>query len=218
MRKADDGAKAVENAPLVARSGASSVDRDNAEDDRRLGMRLKARRLEQKLSLNQLSARSGISIGMLSQIERGLSTPSLRTLRVLATALTVPMSWFFTAPEQVSKTTSPYIVRRADRKLLRLTPTGVMKELLSHASPSMLEMYELLLRPGGSSGAEFFSHEGEKAGLVMSGQLRLFIEGEPHILEAGDSFQFPSLLSHQFDNPGSDPARILWIIAPPFAR
>lgn len=214
----DDEAGVLADMPRSADSSADAHSQEGAEDDRRLGLRLKARRLERNLSLSQLSAKCGISIGMLSQIERGLSTPSLRTLRMVANALTVPMSWFFTAPEEASPTASPYIVRRADRRLLRLTPTGVIKELLSHASPSIFEMYELLLQPGGSSGAEFFSHEGEKAGLVLSGKLRLIINGDPHVLSAGDSFQFPSILSHHFNNPEADVARVLWIIAPPYAR
>lgn len=187
-------------------------------EDHRLGMRLKARRLERKLSLQQLAALSGLSIGMLSQIERGLSSPSLRSLRLLSVALSIPMSWFFTAPEQAGKAASPYIVRRTDRRLLRLTPTGVMKELLSPTSANLLEMYELLLQPGGSSGTDFYSHQGEKAGVVVSGTLRLWLEEEPHLLEEGDSFQFPSTVPHQFDNPGRDPSRVLWIIAPPMPR
>lgn len=213
----NDGGLAEDAVPDEETGPVTLSEHATADDDRRLGMKLRARRFEQKLSLHQLSAKCGLSVGMLSQIERGLSSPSLRSLRVLSIALTVPMSWFFAAPEQPPKTSSPYIVRRLERRLLRLTPTGVMKELLSHASPSMFEMYELMLQPGGSSGAEFFRHEGEKAGMVLSGKLRLFLDDEPHVLEQGDSFQFPSTLSHQFDNPGSTPARVLWITAPPFS-
>lgn len=197
-----------------ARAGAG----ETIDDELRLGMRVKARRLERALSLNQLAELSGLSVGMLSQIERGLSSPSLRSLRLVAVALGVPISWFFTEPEQAERRESPHVVRRTGRRLLKLTPTGVMKELLSSASPELFEMYELLLQPGGSSGADFYSHLGEKAGLVLSGTLRLWLDGEEHRLEEGDSFHFPSTVPHQFDNPGRAPARILWVMAPPMPR
>ncbi|TDR89816.1 helix-turn-helix domain-containing protein [Enterovirga rhinocerotis] len=186
-------------------------------DERRLGMRLKARRLECRLSLNRLAELSGLSVGMLSQIERGISSPSLRSLRLLAGALGVPMSWFFAEPEEAERRESRHVVRRAERRLLRLTPTGVMKELLSPSSPDLFEMYELALQPGGRSGADFYSHLGEKAGIVLSGRLRLWLDGEEHLLDEGDSFHFPSKVPHQFDNPGPDVARIVWVMAPPMA-
>lgn len=218
----DDGAsrtmEMVEPLGFERHGAPISAKTDDGDDDLRLGMRVRARRLERNLSLHQLAMLSGLSTGMLSQIERGLSSPSLRSLRLIAVALSVPISWFFAAPELPEETPLPYIVRRANRRLLRLTPTGVMKELLSPSSPLLLEMYELLLQPGGSSGPEFYSHLGEKAGLVMSGSMRLWLEEKPHILEEGDSFQFPSTVPHQFDNPGREPSRILWIVAPPMPR
>jgi transcriptional regulator with XRE-family HTH domain len=192
--------------------------REDEAGERWLGLRLKARRLERKLSLHQLAEISGLSAGMLSQIERGLSSPSLRSLRLLGLALGVPMSWFFAEPEQEDRRESHFVVRRGGRRLLKLTPTGVMKELLSPAHPELFEMYELLLQPGGSSGVDFYSHLGEKAGIILSGTLRLWLDGEAHFLEEGDSFQFPSTVPHQFDNPGKRPSRILWVMAPPMPR
>jgi transcriptional regulator with XRE-family HTH domain len=196
------------------------IERDDPGDDgeRSLGLRLKARRSELKLSLHQLAVASGLSAGMLSQIERGLSSPSLRSLRLLSVALGVPMSWFFVEPEQEDARESPFVVRRGRRRLLKLTPTGVMKELLSSAAPEHFEMYELLLQPGGSSGTDFYSHLGEKAGLVLSGTPRLWLDGEAHPLEEGDSFHFPSTVPHQFDNPGKAPSRMVWVMAPPMPR
>ena len=108
---------------------------------------------------------------------------------------------------------SPYILRKAARSSLRLTPTGVRKESLTPLGDGVLELYELTLAPGGTSGPEFYSHGGEKAGLVTFGVMRLWLEEEPHLLGEGDSFRFSSQMSHRFDNPTREPAGVLWIVS-----
>lgn len=194
-------------------------DADGREEDRRLGQRLRMLRRERKFSVQTLADAAALSAGMVSQIERGLSTPSLRSLRLLGIALGVPISWFFAAPDHSPPSGSPYVVRRGDRRLLRLTPTGVMKELLSPDTEGrLMEMYELTIESGGSSGVDFYSHEGEKAGVVVAGSLRLWLRDDLFTLEEGDSFQFPSPVPHRFDNPGRHLARILWINSPPTPR
>jgi transcriptional regulator with XRE-family HTH domain len=196
---------------------SESVD-GTSHDERWLGLRLRALRRERKLSLYQLAELSGLSTGMLSQIERGLSSPSIRSLRLLGVALRVPISWFFALPEHEETAESRYIIRRGNRRLLKLSPTGVMKELLSPDSSEQMEMYELLLQPGGSSGTDFYSHQGEKAGVVVAGTLQLWLDEQAYILGEGDSFQFPSLLPHRFDNPGREPSRVIWMVTPPMPK
>jgi transcriptional regulator with XRE-family HTH domain len=183
------------------------------QDDQRLGSCLRALRKERALSIQMLADRCGLSIGMLSQIERGLSTPSIRSLRLLSIALDVPVSWFFMQSDAAAPGGSRYILRKAARSSLRLTPTGVRKESLTPAGDGALELYEATLAPGGTSGPEFYSHGGEKAGLVTLGTLRLWLEEEPHLLGEGDSFRFPSKISHRFDNPTGDYTSVLWIVS-----
>lgn len=186
---------------------------DHSEDDRRLGSCLRAVRKERALSIQTLADRCGLSIGMLSQVERGLSTPSIRSLRLLSIALDVPVSRFFTQSDGEVPVGSRYILRKAARSSLRLTPTGVRKESLTPFGDGALELYELTLAPGGTSGPEFYSHGGEKAGLVTFGVLRLWLEEEPHLLGEGDSFRFSSQISHRFDNPTREPTGVLWIVS-----
>ena len=100
---------------------------------------------------------------MISQLERARAMPSIRTLRLLSIALDVPISYFFETsdPADVQR----YIVRKNSRRLLRLTASGVVKEALTPADKGQLELYELTLNPGASSGTDFLQHTGEKAGL-----------------------------------------------------
>jgi transcriptional regulator with XRE-family HTH domain len=205
-------------APAAVQGSARALteDSDGREEDRRLGQRLRLLRRERKLSVQTLAEAAALSVGMISQIERGLSTPSLRSLRLLGIALGVPISWFFADPDHSTPSGSPYVVRRGDRRLLRLTSTGVMKELLSPDTEGrLMEMYELTIEAGGSSGVDFYNHEGEKAGVVVAGSLRLWLRDDLFTLDEGDSFQFPSPVPHRFDNPGRHLARILWINSPP---
>ncbi len=177
--------------------------------DQRLGETIRVMRQRAGLSIQEVAKRTGLSTGMISQVERALATPSVRTLRLLSIALDVPISYFFEEHAVVSP--ARYIVRKNDRRLLRLTASGVVKEALTPAEKGELEFYELTLNPGGSSGTDFVQHTGEKAGYVLSGRLRLWLDHEAHVLEAGDSFRFPSTVPHMFDNPSQQVARIIWV-------
>ena len=190
-----------------------------SHDDIQLGARIRMLRRKRKLSVEGLATLARMSSGMVSQIERGLSSPSLRSLRALSTALGAPLSWFFESVDSGTLRKTLYIVPATDRRLLRLTQTGVMKELLSPETDGrLIEMYELTLEAGGSSGGDFQHHEGEKAGMVLAGKFRLWLNEEVSLLGPGDSFQFPSTLPHRFDNPGTELARVLWINTPPMPR
>jgi len=181
------------------------------ENDVWIGARLRELRKDRGLSIQELADKVSLSIGMISQIERGLSTPSLRSLRLLAEALEVAVSWFFASPKR--HTASRHIVRRADRRKLRLPDVGVVQELLSPNSASKIEIYEVTLESGGSSGPDAYTHEGEKFGLVIEGQMQLLIGNDVHVLECGDSFHFASTQPHRFENPGSGITRFLWVVA-----
>ncbi len=188
---------------------------DVAADDQRLGEAVRLLRRRAGLTINELAARAQLSSAMVSLLERGRATPSLRTLRLLGLALDVPVSYFFEAREEPAER---YVVRRGARRLLRLTRAGVLKEALLPAGKGLLEMYELALNPGGASGTDFMQHEGEKAGYVLAGRLRLVLDGVAEMLAPGDTFRFPSSVPHMFDNPGEEVARVIWITtraAPP---
>jgi transcriptional regulator with XRE-family HTH domain len=199
--------------PRSAPAVAALPDADEGDGiDLRIGTAARALRKAAGLGLKELAARTGLSSGMISQIERGLSTPSLRSLRLLSVALDVPISHFFEDPPEARRPS--FVVRAAERRLLRLSPSGVVKHLISPDGPAVIEMYELELAPGGSSGDNFQSHHGEKAGYVLEGQLQLMLGDDVQVLERGDAFRFPSVLPHMFSNPSADVrARIIWINA-----
>lgn len=101
-------------------------------------------------------------------------------------------------------------MRKNSRRRLRLTASGVVKEALTPEGKGQLELYELTLNPGASSGTDFAAHRREGR-LHPSGSLRLWLDNQAHLLEAGDSFRFPSIVPHMFDNPTQQPSRVIWV-------
>ncbi len=131
------------------------VESDDA-GDRRLGETVRLLRQRAGFSIQDVANRTGLSTGMISQLERARATPSVRTLRLLSVALDVPISYFF-EPRAIPEQPQRYIVRKNDRRLLRLTASGVVKEALSPAEKGEVELYELTLNPDGSSGTDSIS-------------------------------------------------------------
>jgi transcriptional regulator with XRE-family HTH domain len=184
----------------------------NFED---FGQRLRQLRKERKLSLKDLSARANVSVGMLSHIERSRTTPSLRTLDRICIALGVEMANLFPADVLPSSSDAKaHIVRAGSRARLDLSTTGLVKELLGPSSAKTLEFFLLTIEPGGGSGKEKLVRSGEKAGLVLSGQVRLSVGSDVFALGEGDSFLFDSGTPHQIVNDRDNEARVLWIIRP----
>jgi transcriptional regulator with XRE-family HTH domain len=177
----------------------------------RIGQALIRIRRDAGMSLKSLAELSGVSVGMLSGIERDIANPSLKTITKLRHALNLPVSAFF--EERADITDSPKFVRRlADRGKLDLGNLGILKELLSAGEPKYLQFTIMNVSPGGSSGDQPLSYASEKAGVLYSGQLLLRVGNNEALLKTGDSFQFNGQLPHSFRNPGSEVASFLWII------
>jgi len=184
-----------------------------------IGRQIRRLRSNRGLTLQELSAASGVAVGLLSQIERGLSSPSLRTLTKIRVALDVPLGVFFAPPHQTAQAEAAFVRRFENRGSVDLGQMRLFKQLLSPSATSALQMMMLVIPPGGGAGPETYSYEGEKAGLVLEGFFKLRIAGEVYDLRKNDSFQFDSALPHTFENPRSTEARVLWIVwKPPVDR
>lgn len=175
----------------------------------RVGATIRALRLQNGMTLNALAVASGVSAGMLSQIERDLANPSLRVLSQVRNALGAPISALFAETLPAAKEAS--FVRRADKRPW-LELGYISKELLSPGGPQNLQFMILHIPPRGTSGAEPLSYPAEKGGMVLEGQLVLSVNGEEALLQEGDSFLFDSLHPHSFVNPLDRGARVLWIM------
>ena len=181
-----------------------------------LGSQLRQRRRAKGLTLTELSAASGLSVGLLSQIERGISAPSLKSLMQISAALGVPPSWLFDEGSSQDPVEKGLVVRRGARRRLDLGSYGVAKELLTPDLGGDLQTYFVEIRPGGHSGPDTYTHRGEEAGLVLSGTLELTVAERTVQLYEGDSFRFKSSVPHRYGNPGTTPTTVVWVNSLPY--
>ncbi|WP_156179702.1 cupin domain-containing protein [Bradyrhizobium sp. LTSPM299] len=181
--------------------------------DLAVGRRIRDLRRARAMSLEVVAARAELSIGFISQIERGLSSPSLRVLATLADVLGVGIAGLFGATPNDDGASNGVVTREVQRAELKLWRTGISKQLLSPAgTESRLNLFLVQLEPGGNTGDEFYTHDGEEAGLVLEGEMILTVDAETWTLKQGDSFRFASRRPHRFSNPADDAkAVVLWV-------
>lgn len=178
-----------------------------------LGERIRAMRSQRNMTLQDLSKASQVSVAMLSHIERSRSTPSIKVLDRIRAALNVSFSAFFEEAEEMSPASNAAVVtRNNERPLLKFETTGLVKELLSPARGTHMEMMMLNLQPGGYSGEEPWRRVGEKCGIVLEGSFELTIGTQIYNLSEYDAFQFDSSIPHSFRNTFDGVSKIMWII------
>lgn len=175
-----------------------------------IGGRLQSLRRDQGLTLEQLATETGLSTGYLSQIETGAAVPSLTALQVIAAELGVDLATFF--PEERERGTR--VVRASDRRAFRLEPgSGEEYAILSGQvhERQFTAIYAVHL-PGVRETP--FHHLGEEFGVILSGRLRISIEGESHDFGAGDWFHYSSHPRHSATVLSDEPVTALWFLAP----
>ncbi|MFG6621367.1 cupin domain-containing protein [Sulfitobacter sp. 1A05707] len=182
----------------------------NLRADAPIGATFRRQRHEKGMSLQELARESGVSVGMISQIERDIANPSMRVLTALRRALNMPMQEMFSDSSDGADEEPSFIRRAADRPHIDLG--SLQKELLTSGGNHHLQMMILTIAPEATSGNTALSYPAEKGGLVLEGEFTLFVNGQSAVLKEGDSFVFDSSLEHGFRNDSAAPARILWVI------
>lgn len=176
--------------------------------------RLGPLRIAAGLSVEELAAKASVSVGLVSQLERGIGNPSFNTMAKLAYALGVPIGTFFNGPARVD----PVVRRNARKKLIHSAFSngeGPIYELLTPDLQRKLEVIWVELPPGQSNEEAQFTHDTEECGVLLSGILEVHLGDGVHRLEPGDSISFHGLVPHWYRNPGAESAVSIWIITPP---
>lgn len=183
---------------------------DNGE--RLLAADIRTLRKARGLKLAEIALKLGRSVGWVSQVERGLSVPSLGDLKAMAGLFGVPISLFFShdVPQEQER---GVIVRGARRRSLGTSETGLVEELLSPDLGGSFEMLRSVFAPGAELQVET-TRPTEEAGFVVSGIFEIEIAGIWHRLETGDSFRFEAK-PFRWRNPGHEPAVVVWVVSPP---
>jgi transcriptional regulator with XRE-family HTH domain len=180
--------------------------------DSLIGVKLRQRRHSRGMTLAALAEKCGLSLGLLSQIERGLTAPSLRSLQQICAGLEMQMGWLFTAEPEAA---SDVVVRAANRRRMDLGPGAMVKELLTPDAVLEIQMIRIIIQPGGTSAdAAYNNPRGAKCGTVTAGRLGLEVAEQKYVLEAGDSFAFEARQMHRFWCVGDAPVELFWVVTP----
>ncbi len=179
-----------------------------------LGPRIRALRESMALSLRDLAERSGVSAAMLSQVERGETSPTLQVAGRIATGLELKLSQLLRLDEDGAVA----IVRAAERRQGPDGRSGHSYEILTPPLPGQrAELSRHRLKPGavtGSPGDPPMHEPGSReTALVESGRLALMCDGQRHELSAGDCVTFEADLPHHFENCGHGEAVLLAVVS-----
>jgi transcriptional regulator with XRE-family HTH domain len=173
-----------------------------------LGARVRALRDGLGLSLRDLAARSGVSAPMLSQVERGETSPTVAVAERIAAGLELSLSQLLrldeAPPVRVVPAGAAPVIERAGRRYALLTPElpGQRASVSRH-----------VLEPGASTGDDPLHEAGSSEfAWVEHGRVRLVVDGRAHELGEGDSATFDADLPHRFENAGSEPATFLSVV------
>lgn len=166
------------------------------------------------LSLRDLAERSGVSAPMLSQVERGETSPTLQVAERIASGLELRLSQLL----RLDESGAVAIVRRAERRKGPAHGRGHRYEILTPPLPGQrAELSQHVLAPGAVTGGpgDPPMHEpgSRETALVQSGTVVLICDGKRHELGAGDCVTFDADLPHHFENPADDEAVLLAVLS-----
>jgi transcriptional regulator with XRE-family HTH domain len=163
-------------------------------------------------SLSDIASSAGISISMISQIERGVVSPSIDTLVEVCRVLDLDISWLFGRLAQKS----PVRIQRPGQRLTSRGDGACYEQLsVSVDNSHPADMFLLELEPKKQAGLNGRGHEGVEMGYVLNGSAKLTIDNDEYRLECGDSVSFLSHLPHSLVNDTEKMFRSVWTVLPP---
>jgi len=189
-----------------------------------IGARLRDERTRAGISQRELARRLGLSPSLISQLESGLSKPSVGTLYAIVTELDLSLDMLLRGADHspsLGKSTkagtgnggpSP-LVHPDDRQAIDLA-SGVRWEQLSPDTDHGVDFLHAVYAVGGASTPDesLMRHDGREYGYIISGRLGIQLGFESYELEPGDSIGFDSTQPHRLFNIGDEPVHAVWFV------
>lgn len=179
-----------------------------------IGKAVRNQRILKGLSVRDLAAITGLTPGAISKIENGKTIPNVLTMKSIATAMGVPVSYFFIDNQEELI----QVVRKNERNKLERNNSDsgiVYEEMLVEGKDLHMQPGIITFTPGSNSG-EVLSHKGEEFVFVLSGEIKCVLEGVgTYNLQQGDSIYYPSTIPHRWENNSSyNEAKFIVIASP----
>lgn len=181
-----------------------------------IGERMRVHRRKLRVSLGELAKRTNLSKSFLSQVERGLASPSIESLGLIAESLGVPMFLFF-----VEDDAERVVVRRAEQRRVNVPDSRFQYESIWFGANRKMEILIGRLQPGEFSTDVARGHSAsgltavDECFIVLQGKVELELGDERHVLEEGDSAYFNGTMPHRYLALGEEELVLLFAIAPP---
>ena len=174
-----------------------------------LGSKIRALRKRLQRTLDETATAAGISKPFLSQVERGLATPSITSLAGIARALGVTVQYFVDTPTEAKS------VRRVDElQFFSFADSANLFARLTNVSGDR-QLDAILVRlPAGQPPSEVTTHAGEEFLYVLRGEISLSLEGSTFVLHTGDSAHYESTVPHGWANTAGDETVLVWVGTP----
>ncbi|MDN4075459.1 helix-turn-helix domain-containing protein [Fictibacillus terranigra] len=171
--------------------------------------KIKNLRLQQGLTLKDLSAKTDLSVSFLSQVERGSSSLAITSLKRIADAFEVPITHFFD-----TETNHNYIVKIESRKPFTIEGSpATYTRLNGEFNSRTLEPLLVTLSPKQIQ-TQTSSHPGEEFYYVLKGAVLFHVDEKEYFVREGDSIHFPSRVPHFWENPLNEESTILCVLTP----
>ena len=181
-----------------------------------IGERIRTQRHKLHMSLDELGSRTKLSKSFLSQVERGITSPSIESLSLIAQAIGVPMFLFF-----VEEDGQQVIQRRSGRRSLTVPDSHFQYESIWYGARRKIEVIIGRLKPGESSSDQPRGHSAadmttvDECVFVLQGKAEFQLGDEVSILEKDDSAYFAGNIPHRFCAVGEEELVLLFAVAPP---
>jgi transcriptional regulator with XRE-family HTH domain len=170
-----------------------------------VGQRVRHYRRLRELTLHDLATATGLSVSMISAVERGQTGVSIASVHALARALDIGITSLFRA----TGTGNP-VVKGADQR--QDWTSGGARRTLAITDPDMrLELYVYDFPPGTASAVTPTTHDGVEYGIALSGSISVRIDETEYPLAPGDAVQYPTSVRHLMVNTGKSAARAVWL-------
>ena len=192
--------------PPTKTAAKAATRRQPAAADIPLGALVRDLRKRMGVTLTELAEATGRSVGFVSQIERGLSQPTVLDMNLIAERLGVPSGYFYLAEPP----SHDWVTRPGARRTLHYAD-GFVDHLVSPSMAGRLCVLESRLAPGADTGERALVDHEEQAMYVLEGEVTVWWNGKPCTLKPGDACQLPSGAPTRYANRTRRVARVLWV-------
>ena len=189
-----------------------------------IGERLRTERTRAGISQRELARRLGLSASLISQLESGLSKPSVGTLYAIVTELDLSLDKLLRGDHHSGRVGSESesddesgrgrpLVHPEDRKAIDLA-SGVRWEQLTADTEEGVDFLHAIYEVGGASTPDesLMRHHGREYGYVVEGRMGIQLGFDVYTLEPGDSIAFDSTQPHRLFNMGDEPVHAIWFV------